>query len=84
MSPALKTYSVTFQDTLRIRVEVLAYSAKDAEHAASQQWSSDLWDRVDLFLADTPSEILESCNRDFFEVEEDGLADNSTNESTPS
>lgn len=84
MSPPLKPYIVTFQDTLRVRVTVRARYRKDAERKAIKQWSDDLWEKADPALADTSSEIIESYNRDFFEVDGDWLTESSTNESTTS
>jgi len=83
MSTKLKPYIVTFKDTLRVCVAVRARNSKDAERKAIKQWSDNLWNKADPALAGTDSEIIESYNRDFFEVEVDPFADLPTNESTP-
>jgi hypothetical protein len=83
MSTPLKPFIVTFQDTLRVRVAVNARYPKDAERKAIKQWSDALWDKADPALAGTDSEIIESYNRDFFEVEVDPFADLPTNERKP-
>lgn len=83
MSTSPKPYIVTFQDTLRVRISVNASTPHHAEAKAIKQWSDDLWTKADAALADTSSEIIESSDRDFFEIQEDVFAHPKTNESLP-
>lgn len=78
----MKSYTVTFQDALRIRVSVEATNELSAQEQASSIWSDDLWGYAEPALRPAQSEILESCDRDFFDVEEDPFTTLITNEST--
>ena len=78
----LKSYTVVFQDTLRIRVSVEATDEPSAQEQARSIWSNDLWGYLEPALQPTQSEILESCDRDFFDVEEDLFTTPIPNEST--
>ncbi|WP_072387146.1 hypothetical protein [Hyphomicrobium sp. CS1BSMeth3] len=66
----LKSYTVTFLDTLRIEVEVEAENPNHAHSLALDHWSVSLWAKADPALKDTPCTIAESTQKALLEVEE--------------